>query len=54
MSAFETKYSTRGKEGFSHKLRAIHPSPKPPQLMKKLIEFFTKEDNWILDPLLWE
>jgi len=52
MSAFETKYSTRGKENFSHKLRSIHPSPKPPQLMKKLIEFFTKEDNWILDPFM--
>jgi adenine-specific DNA methylase/predicted RNA methylase len=52
IDVFETKYSTRGKEGFSHKLRAIHPSPKPPQLMKKLIEFFTKENNWILDPFM--
>jgi DNA modification methylase len=38
----ETKYSTNGVEGYAHKIRRIHPSPKPPQLMKKLIEFFTK------------
>jgi DNA modification methylase len=31
-------------------LRKIHPSPKPPQLMKDLILFFTKRDQWILDP----
>ena len=48
----ETKYSTKGKEGFSHKLRSSHPSPKPPQLMKKLIEFFTKKNEWILDPFM--
>ena len=52
MKVWETKYSTRGKEGFSHKLRSRHPSPKPPQLMKKLIEFFTKENSWILDPFM--
>jgi len=52
MEIWGTKYSTRGKEGFSHKLRASHPSPKPPQLMKKLIEFFTKENGWILDPFM--
>ncbi len=52
MEVWETKYSTRGKEGFSHKLRSKHPSPKPPQLMKKLIEFFTKENGWILDPFM--
>lgn len=52
MEVWETKYSTRGKEGFSHRLRSKHPSPKPPQLMKKLIEFFTKENDWILDPFM--
>jgi len=52
MEVWETKYSTRGKEGFSHRLRSKHPSPKPPQLMKKLIEFFTKENGWILDPFM--
>lgn len=48
----ETKYSTNGNEGFSHKLRRIHPSPKPPQLMKKLIEFFTKENGVVFDPFM--
>jgi len=52
MEVWETKYSTRGKEGFSHSLRSRHPSPKPPQLMKKLIEFFTKKNDWILDPFM--
>ncbi|MHA1835156.1 MAG: DNA adenine methylase [Candidatus Baldrarchaeia archaeon] len=48
----ETRYSTKGKEGFSHDLRSKNPSPKPPQLMKSLIEFFTKEGGWILDPFM--
>jgi len=52
MEILETKYSVSGKEGFSHKLRSKNPSPKPPQLMKKLIEFFTKENDWILDPFM--
>jgi adenine-specific DNA methylase/DNA modification methylase len=48
----ETKYSTRGKESFSHTLRARNPTPKPPQLMKRLIDFFTKESGWVLDPFM--
>ena len=47
-----TKFSTKGNESFAHNLRSKHPSPKPPQLMKKLIEFFSKEDEWILDPFM--
>ena len=35
-----TKYSTHGDEGFSHKLRKQHPSPKPPWILKDIIEFF--------------
>ena len=31
-------------------LRKVHPSPKPPRLMRDLILFFTKRDQWILDP----
>jgi len=31
-------------------LRKIHPCPKPPFLMRDLILFFTKRDQWILDP----
>ena len=44
-----TNYSTQGKESFAHHLRKIHPSPKPPQLMKNLIEFFSKKDQLVLD-----
>lgn len=40
-----------GKEtGFN--IRKIHPSPKPPQLMRDLILFFTKRNQWILDPMV--
>lgn len=47
-----TNYPTSGKESYGHELRKIHPSPKPPQLMKKIIEFFTKEGGWVLDPFM--
>lgn len=47
-----TSYSTKGEEGFSHKLRRIHPSPKPPILLKEIIEFFTKKKDWVLDPFV--
>ncbi len=47
-----TSYSTKGEEGFSHKLRKQHPSPKPPILLKEIIEFFTKKGNWVFDPFV--
>lgn len=47
-----TSYSTHGREGFSHKLRKEHPSPKPPWIIKDIIEFFTKEKQWVLDPFV--
>lgn len=47
-----TNYPTTGKESYGHELRKIHPSPKPPQLMKNIIEFFTKEGGWVLDPFM--
>ena len=47
-----TKYSTHGEEGFSHKLRKQHPSPKPPWILKDIIDFFTKEKQWVLDPFV--
>ncbi len=47
-----TNYPTTGEESYGHELRKIHPSPKPPQLMKKIIEFFTKEGGWVLDPFM--
>lgn len=46
----ETKFTTSGKEGYAHKIRKIHPSPKPPQLMERLINFFSKENELIFDP----
>jgi len=51
-SVEETHYSTKGIEGYAHHLRKQHPSPKPPQLMKKLIEFFTKEKQSVFDPFM--
>lgn len=51
-SIIETKYPTNGKNSFGHNIRKIHPSPKPPQLMKEIIAFFTKPGGWILDPFM--
>lgn len=48
-SVFSTFYSTNGKDSFAHNIRKIHPSPKPPQLMKNIIEFFTKENELVFD-----
>ena len=48
----DTLYPTSGEESHAHHIRKAHPSPKPPQLMKRLIEFFTKKDGWVLDPFV--
>ena len=48
-SVFCTRYPTSGKESYAHKIRKIHPSPKPPQLMRDLISFFTKENEIVFD-----
>ncbi|MFI3162932.1 MAG: DNA methyltransferase [Bacillota bacterium] len=48
-SVINTKYSTRGEDSYAHHIRRVHPTPKPPQLMKELIEFFTKEGDVVLD-----
>lgn len=48
-SVFSTHYATRGTEGYAHEIRKIHPSPKPPQLMRDLISFFTKEGEFVFD-----
>lgn len=47
-----THYSTKGVDGFAHHLRGKHPSPKPPQLMKKFVDFFTKENQTVFDPFV--
>jgi DNA modification methylase len=48
-SVIATRYPTSGPESYAHHLRKIHPSPKPPQLMQAIIEFFTKENELVLD-----
>ena len=48
----DTFYPTSGEHSHAHHIRKKHPSPKPPQLMKRLIEFFTKKNGWVLDPFV--
>ena len=48
----DTFYPTSGEHSHAHHIRKKHPSPKPPELMKRLIEFFTKKDGWVLDPFV--
>ena len=35
---------------FGFDIRKVHPSPKPPALMRDIAKFFTKGGEWILDP----
>ena len=51
-SVFSTHYPTRGKEGYAHEIRKIHPTPKPPQLMRDLIYFFTKQNEVVFDSFM--
>lgn len=48
-SVVSTRYPTSGPESYAHHIRKVHPSPKPPQLMREIIEFFTKENELVLD-----
>jgi predicted RNA methylase len=48
-SVLNTRYLTSGKDSCAHKIRKIHPTPKPPLLMCDIIKFFTKENEMILD-----
>lgn len=48
-SVLNTRYLTSGEDSCAHKIRKIHPTPKPPSLMKDIIEFFTKENEVVLD-----
>jgi DNA modification methylase len=48
-SVINTRFPTTGVEAYAHDLRKVHPSPKPPQLMRDIIEFFTKENEIVLD-----
>ena len=47
-----TAFPTRGPHSYGHNLRRSHPSPKPPQLMRRIIEFFTRQGEWVLDPFM--
>ena len=51
-SVIATKYGVNGSDSIGHNLRKTHPSPKPPQLMRDLISFFTKSGAWVLDPFM--
>ena len=48
-SVISTRYPTAGPDSYAHHIRKIHPSPKPPQLMRQIIEFFTKENELVFD-----
>lgn len=48
-SVINTAYRTSGADSFAHKIRKIHPTPKPPQLMRDIVEFFTKENELVFD-----
>jgi 16S rRNA G966 N2-methylase RsmD len=48
-SVINTRFTKNGVEAYAHDIRKIHPSPKPPQLMRDIIEFFTKENEVVLD-----
>lgn len=48
-SVINTTYKIFGKDSFAHKIRKIHPTPKPPQLMSDIIQFFTKENELVFD-----
>ena len=51
-SIIDDFFPTSGENSNAHHIRKKHPSPKPPQLMKRLVEFFTKRDGWVLDPFV--
>ncbi len=48
-SVINTAFKTSGEDSFAHKIRKIHPTPKPPQLMRDIVEFFTKENEIVFD-----
>lgn len=48
-SVINTRYLTNGIDNDAYSIRKIHPSPKPPSLIREIIEFFTKENEMVLD-----
>src|SRR6266516_6608848 len=49
-SVWVTAYPPTAGNGTAFKLRMIHPSAKPPELMRDVILFCTTSNQWILDP----
>jgi DNA modification methylase len=50
-SVWVTAYPPIAGKSSAFDLRKVHPSPKPPELMRDIILFFTKPGQKILDPL---
>lgn len=48
-SVINTSYKTYGEDSYAHNIRKIHPTPKPPQLMRDIVSFFTKENELVFD-----
>jgi len=46
----KTLLTTNYSRKYGHELRKAHGANKPPELMKYLIEFFTKRNDGVLDP----
>jgi len=51
-SIWITGYSPTAIENVGLKYRKIHPSPKPPGLIKDIILFFSKSNSLIFDPFV--
>jgi len=51
-SVWTTAYPPSAGKDSGFDLRKVHPSPKPPELMRDIIYFFTKRNQWILDPFV--
>jgi len=49
-SVWITAYPPSAGKSSAFDLRKVHPSPKPPELMRDIILFFTKSSQYILDP----
>ena len=48
-SIWMTRAPRSGDKSHAYDLRREHPSPKPPELLSELIDFFTKKDGKVLD-----
>ena len=48
----ETRFSTKGIDSLAHHIRKEHPTPKPPQLMERLVRFFSKKGELVFDPFM--